>query len=637
MANRYWVLGAGVWNTSSTTNWSAISGAVVGGASVPTAADNVFFDQAGTYTVTLTGALTCLNITVSAGTVTFSSTGTLAVSGSMSLVAATVWNATGTITFNSTATGKTITTNAVTISSSMTFNGAGGSWQLQDALTLGATRTITLTAGTLDLNGKTLTTGIYAGTGSGVRSLLSYSVPIIITGNSTTVISLGTTTNLSVDVRPTFQLDSSTAAGGTTRSMTWGASSNLPAVPNINVINGADTVTTGGTTTLNNLTFSGTFTGILGNATRIIYGNLTLKTGMSVDSGTLTTTFIGVGSQTITSAGLTLDFPISFNGAGGTWTLQDNLTIGETRITNLISGTLATGSNVLTTGAFNSNNANTRSLSIGGLGAMVLTGRNTSVLNVADSTGLSYSGGRIQLNAAGIAGETRSVLGALTGGTEANALNIEVYGGVDIIDFGSANRIIGDLFFLEFNGSTAAGTNFTSYGFLYLYGGDPGITNGMTVTGGNVAWTFAASSGTQAINTNGVVINNSVTLDGTNTIWEVSNVLNVTGTLTLANGTLKLPAGVASNVGSFVTTGTNQKYLQSTTAGTQATINAASGTNTVTYLTIQDSNASGGALWYADDLTDVNAGNNTGWIFAGHDIGFGTGSGGTCFGFGFRI
>jgi hypothetical protein len=158
MANRYWVGGTGSWTTSSTTNWSASSGGA-SGASVPTAADSVFFDQAGTYTVTMTGALLCLDITVSAGTVTFASTGTLAISGSMTLLVGTVWSHTGGITFNSTTTGKTITTNGVTIASAITFNGVGGGWALGSALTVSrvAAGAVTLTNGTLDLNGQTLT------------------------------------------------------------------------------------------------------------------------------------------------------------------------------------------------------------------------------------------------------------------------------------------------------------------------------------------------------------------------------------------------------------------------------------------------------------------------------------------------
>ena len=87
MADRYWVGGSGTWNTTSTTNWSTASGGG-SGASVPTVSDNVIFDQAGTYTVTMTGALACLDITVSAGTVTFATgtSPTLNIRGSMTLL-----------------------------------------------------------------------------------------------------------------------------------------------------------------------------------------------------------------------------------------------------------------------------------------------------------------------------------------------------------------------------------------------------------------------------------------------------------------------------------------------------------------------------------------------------------------------
>lgn len=170
MANRYWVGGTGTWNTTSTTNWSTTSGGA-SGASVPTAADSVFFDQAGTYTVTCTGALTCNDITVSAGTVTFAdgTTPTFAISGSMSLVAATVWSATGAITFNATTTGKTITTNGVSLNSTggLTFNGTGGAWTLGSAFTVN--NVVTFTAGTFNtsVSNYALTVGrvnIYGGT-----------------------------------------------------------------------------------------------------------------------------------------------------------------------------------------------------------------------------------------------------------------------------------------------------------------------------------------------------------------------------------------------------------------------------------------------------------------------------------------
>lgn len=64
MADRYWVGGTGTWNSSNTTNWSATSGGT-GGASVPTASDNVSFDDSsasGSFTVTVSGNVSCLNL-----------------------------------------------------------------------------------------------------------------------------------------------------------------------------------------------------------------------------------------------------------------------------------------------------------------------------------------------------------------------------------------------------------------------------------------------------------------------------------------------------------------------------------------------------------------------------------------------
>lgn len=92
--------------------------------------------------------------------------------------------------------------------------------------------------------------------------------------------------------------------------------------------------------------------------------------------------------------------------------------------------------------------------------------------------------------------------------------------------------------------------------------------------------------------------------------------LSVTGTLTLTNGTLSLAAGTTSTMAAFATSGANQKLLLSTVFGSQATISASSGTVTVSNLTIQDSNAIGGAVWLAPFANNnVYGGNNTGWLF----------------------
>lgn len=145
MANRYWIGGTGTW--TATAKWSAASGGV-GGASVPTAVDDVYFDVASSgasYTVTTTAGMTCRNLSVAGpatGTLTFSNTvNTVAVFGSFNHVATGVsWGASVGFTFSSTAPGNTITTNGYSFPNSHTFDGVGGEWILQGNVIAPATR-----------------------------------------------------------------------------------------------------------------------------------------------------------------------------------------------------------------------------------------------------------------------------------------------------------------------------------------------------------------------------------------------------------------------------------------------------------------------------------------------------------------
>jgi hypothetical protein len=159
MADRYWVGGTGTWDSTSTTNWSASSGGV-GGASVPTASDNVFFDANSNvgvtaFTVTMANSpRVCNDFTASgldgAMTLAGSSVG-LTVSGSLTFQATNFTRTyTGTTTFNATTTGKTVTTNGVAFGAGVTFDGVGGGWTLGSALTFSASLPLTLTNGTFD-------------------------------------------------------------------------------------------------------------------------------------------------------------------------------------------------------------------------------------------------------------------------------------------------------------------------------------------------------------------------------------------------------------------------------------------------------------------------------------------------------
>ena len=81
--------------------------------------------------------------------------------------------------------------------------------------------------------------------------------------------------------------------------------------------------------------------------------------------------------------------------------------------------------------------------------------------------------------------------------------------------------------------------------------------------------------------------------------------------------TITFQAGTTTTVTDFTLTGTvgNVTTINSSVSGTQFTLSKSSGTVSTDYMSIQDSNATGGATWNAGTHS-VNVSNNTGWIFA---------------------
>jgi len=172
MADRYWVGGTGTWDATTTTNWSATSGGA-GGASAPTSVDNVIFNSASNatlYTVTIGTNAVCSDLTAAgpaSGNVTFSLGATAVIDcyGSMTLPASgLVWTPTSgaLVTFRATTTGKTITTNGVSLTfTNITFNGVGGGWTLGSAFTYGASHFLSVANGTFDTGNFNITGGIF--------------------------------------------------------------------------------------------------------------------------------------------------------------------------------------------------------------------------------------------------------------------------------------------------------------------------------------------------------------------------------------------------------------------------------------------------------------------------------------------
>jgi len=182
MATKYWVGGTGTWDAATATNWSDTSGGS-GGAIAPCALDDVVFNSASNalaYTVAIFTGAVCRDLTIAgpaSGNVTVTGSGALGIFGSLTLPATGITRIyAGPITFRATTTGKTITTNGISLGSSVTFNGTGGEWTLGSAFN--TTGSVTFTAGTLTTANYNFTCSSFlsGATGSGTINLGSSAV-----------------------------------------------------------------------------------------------------------------------------------------------------------------------------------------------------------------------------------------------------------------------------------------------------------------------------------------------------------------------------------------------------------------------------------------------------------------------------
>jgi hypothetical protein len=143
---------------------------------MPTHNDNVVFGSDSfnnNYTVTIEKDAYCADLTIgqpSSGAVTLAGSSSLNIFGSLSIASGVVRTYDGIVAFKATSTGKTITTNSVAFASAFSFQGYGGGWTLQDNLNIG-TGALTLTRGSLDTNGKSVTCAAFSSTNLNTRSL----------------------------------------------------------------------------------------------------------------------------------------------------------------------------------------------------------------------------------------------------------------------------------------------------------------------------------------------------------------------------------------------------------------------------------------------------------------------------------
>ncbi|MBK8808132.1 MAG: hypothetical protein IPO21_16505 [Bacteroidales bacterium] len=181
-ANRYWVGGAGAWTDKS--HWAVSSGGV-GGATVPTATDDVYFDQqsfsAAGQMVAVKNNLYCKSFnwtsSVAGAGITGKESTNLFVSGSFNVQTAFTNNYVGTITFTGTE-AHTIASEVV-LNSNLVFNSAAsGVWNIVGQFS--TTKSIELLKGNINLNHVNLEAAQFITSGSNSRSLVFYDSKITI-------------------------------------------------------------------------------------------------------------------------------------------------------------------------------------------------------------------------------------------------------------------------------------------------------------------------------------------------------------------------------------------------------------------------------------------------------------------------
>jgi hypothetical protein len=371
----YWNLaGGGDWSSDA---WALSSGGAVSTANFPLAQDSVIIEDTGlntSATITIDSQYNIGPLDMS----TRSNAMTLATSanfptfyGNVTYSSAVTPTGTNNLTFSNRSI-KTFDCAGKTFDTPMVIDAPGGGIQLiNNSFVTGATRLTTLTRGTLDLNDLDWTTGTFNTAGSNTREIDFGTGEINVTGTGTAWFT-SVVTNLTVSGTPVVNV---TSTGATAITVTSGPLTEANSI-SFNFTGGTYALTFLGSSS--NAAKNVDFTGFAGtwnaiNTTTKVFGNLTLSTGMTLTATSNPLTFAGTsGTQLITSNGKTMDFPITFDGVGGTFQLQDAMTLGSTRQVSFTNGTVDLNGYTLTSGTGRTNTG-TKNITFNG-GTLLLSG-----------------------------------------------------------------------------------------------------------------------------------------------------------------------------------------------------------------------------------------------------------------------
>lgn len=285
-----------------------------------------------------------------------------------------------------------------------------------------------------------------------------------------------------------------------------------------------------------------------------IHGSLTISSTNVQVTGVSGGTFIfaSTTSETITTGGVALNCEVDFRGVGGSWALQDNLTVGG--YTYLTNGTLNLNNRTLTTGYFNSNNSNTRTLAFG-TGGITVTGATVDTIwDTGTVTNFTVTGTPV-VTTTGAGAGTKTI--SPGNPTEANSISFVINNTAGTVSFPSSPTPGVRNLTIANNSIT-----FTVALLIYIYGDLNIQGTNPTLTANSGIWVFSATSGTKTITTSGKTLDFGVTFSNAGATYQLQDNLTVgsTKTTTLSAGTLDLN-GKTLNAGASFATGSGTKNL----------------------------------------------------------------------------
>lgn len=663
MASRYWI-GSGIWNTTNTANWSATSGGATG-ASVPTSSDDVFFNAASG-----SGINCFIDASVQCNNIDFTGSDTLLLSDSSPLMVfgSFTWNTnvlntySGTITFAGTG-SNSITTGGRAFDGPIVIDGVGGTYTVVGSLSTNSS--ITVTHGTFNTNGQTISCSSFNSNNSNTRGVTLGSSTITCS-NTSTPWNFATSTNLTFSgASSTIILSgvSGTFAGGgltygtvnftngtATKFMT-GANS----FTNLSVVNGAGN---SGLSLDSSINIGSTFTATGQNiathrllieatnqgvpltiaAASVSLTNVDFADIAATGAATWSGTSIGnaLGNSGITFTTTVTRYWVSNAGSwsGSHWATTTGGSPGasvplchdsvifdassfNTGGQTVTMDTRRACANMTWTGVTNSPTANaTLNVSIFGnvvLASVTLTGTGLNFTGRSTQTFTQASATiQVPLNFIAVNG-SYTLQDALV-----SSANMEHEAG--LLDFNNKNVTCQSFVLINAVSASPAQVNLGS-GTLTLTG----------LFSSSFPWLYFSGTvvaGTSTIKMTDSTSSNKTFAGGGNTYYNVwlsgtgSGDFIITGNNTFNNFRIdpalavQFTSGSSTTVSSFTATGTagNEITIGSTSAATHSLVKVGGGNIFCDYLILSYSTATPSNTWYAGAHSTDN-GNNSGWIF----------------------